>query len=787
MKEILTLKPENGSRPSKTITKRLVKVSSYTAGLNFTYEKHTYDSFPKFIYEEVLPRDDCFIILGELTEFGEMQLEEGKVFPRRKKKGTPTIQDREGSEIVLDLDDHIIKGFDALDPVPSIIKWLKKRKINCDVTWQITSSQQLNTDEARIRLYFEADKEYDLTYRKAYSQGPTIQADGCVYTSSQPIFTAPPKIKGGKDPIKNRTGFIKGNTRKQKVPFMNVDKIASQASHFRGGTVYDFNDKDLPAEVLDGTVYRRYFMPLAFHYMNLLKGDENAVFHIISGLAQQVSTREFDKQNVREYIADAKTIIEDEVEQQSLATSNPLLPGDTDKEYKYTMLPPLIGGIKILVDSALAMMRYPDETIAQVSAEHALSVFGGGIYHLNLINTTRKRVLIAPQGSGKSHVGTYMECVVEALGQRKGGSIAEASKYVGDDSFTFINQHKNIEEHRVRSFILNEAGQSEKTRAGDQASLAAYQLDVLSKKADDVKHPKKYSAARGKSFQSNTVYCGVWVYLHESVPGSYAEVLASKGAIESGSNSRDEFFFVEGRISSINRSSSKTKINDDALKIYKKLVGEFKGSHKTKGTDPANAVSLIEIEYSEITESLIELEQQIVRDRNQNIDDQVLTSTLARKYEKIVNYILLQAMADYGLDDSLDRPVATIDHFNTAVSREHAISTTLLYQMRSGHLAGHESQMIMSYENSLGKKTLLSKTAESLGCYWSRSDKTFVVTRTYLTKVSGNAPVKKYIEVVYRNDSHRARQAIIENLIGREILSKKDDKTFFVNSRVATK
>jgi len=782
MKTLLVLRPKN-NKPTKILDKGLNKVSNYDAGILYKFETLRYSNLHTEL-KKILSVNTCFIVLGELTEYGA-QLEANDDYgPRRKKKGQPTIQDRDGTEIVLDLDDHPIKGFDPLDPAPGITRWLKMNKISCDVTWQITSSQKLNAEEARIRLYFETDVPHTLLMRKAYSQ--SIKADGSVYTCMQPIFTAPPIIEGnGKDPIKKRHGFIKGRQKNFVLPEFTPEEVTKNCSIFRGGPSYDFNNTELPADVLNGSVYRRYFMPLAFHYVNLLSGDREAVFHIIKGLSLQVKSREFDPDNVYEYIDDAIEKIQEEAS--SYENSSPLLSDESGEKHEHTNLPEPRGGMRVLVQSALSMMRYPNNVIAQVTAEHAVSVFGGGIYHLNNINTTRKRVLIAQQGSGKSYVGAYMQSAVESLSKNAGTYVAEAWKYIGDDAFTFINQHINIEDHRVRSFILNEAGQSSKTRAGDQATFEAYQLDVLSKKADEVKLPKKYSAANGKESLSNTVYCGVWVYLHESVPGSYAEVLNSKGAIESGSNSRDDFFFVDSTIKNINRNSFRHKVEGDALKIISKLAAEFKGCNKTKGTDSTNRSVLKEIDYGDIEDSLEKLEDTIISERNRNQDDPIMMSILVRKYEKTVNYILLQALADYALYDDTDIPKATVNHFSIAVEREKAISEALLYQMRSGYLADYENRMIQSYIDSLNSKSLSGDTATRLGCQWSAQKKMYLVTKKYLTKISNNAPVKKYIQSVYRDNTNQARTAIIENLIGRDILIRRDGQTFYTNPKVASR
>lgn len=315
MKELLLLTPKN-NKPTKILDKDLNKLESFDAGWLFYFETVQYDNFHQAI-KSVLKEDSCFLTLGELTDHGQSFEEGGTCGPRRKKadKSEPTIRDKDGAEIVLDLDDHIIEGFDALDPEPAITKWLKEKKIFCDVTWQITSGQKLGTEEARIRLYMESEKEHSLKYRKAWSQGENIDADGSVYTCSQPIYTAPPIIQDAEDPIPNRHGFIKGKKRKITLPAISRENVTRYSAFNRGAEDYDFNDPSLPEDVLNGKVYRRYFMPLAFHYANLLKGDREAIFHIISGKAASVKSRNFSAENVYSFIDDALKKIDHEEEE----------------------------------------------------------------------------------------------------------------------------------------------------------------------------------------------------------------------------------------------------------------------------------------------------------------------------------------------------------------------------------------------------------------------------------------------------------------------------------------
>lgn len=328
MPNILLLTPENHekNKPTKILNSKLEKTKSFSAGFNFYFETFEYENFHEAL-EKIFKLENSFIVLGELTEFGESLEETNQTGPRRKNKGKPTIKDRDGNQIILDLDDHTLKGFNALSPEKAINDWLDEKNIHCDVTWQITSSQKLKTEEARIRLYFECQGNFPLQHRKAWSQSPEIEADGSVYTCSQPIYTAPPIIKGGFDPITHRTGFIQRKFRKIKFPRLKEEFIQKNSTIFRASD-FDFEDHTIPKDVLEGKIYRRYFMPLAFHYANKLKNDREAIFAIISAKAQLVKSREFDPENVYEYIDHAiekiETEISEEVSEKEVLTAEDL-------------------------------------------------------------------------------------------------------------------------------------------------------------------------------------------------------------------------------------------------------------------------------------------------------------------------------------------------------------------------------------------------------------------------------------------------------------------------------
>ena len=313
MEKLLVLIPEDAekNKPTKLLNEKLEKIKSFNAGLQFYFESIPYNNFHD-VLKKLFTKQNCFFVLGELNDFGKTLEESGRLGYRRKDKEEATIQNRDGIEIVLDLDDHILPGFDALNPEPAIKDWLREQQIQCDATWQITSGQKLQTEDARIRIYFTASKKHSLAYRKAWSQ--SLGCDGSVYTCSQPIYIASPLFPPGiTDPIAHRYGFITGETRNFVLPPLEKAEIERLSSYSRG-VEWDYSDPTLPDDVLSGRVYRRYFMPLAFHYANLLNNDREAIFAIIATKAQQVKSRQFDPDNVYAYIDDALHKIKHEKE-----------------------------------------------------------------------------------------------------------------------------------------------------------------------------------------------------------------------------------------------------------------------------------------------------------------------------------------------------------------------------------------------------------------------------------------------------------------------------------------
>ena len=239
---LLVLKTVSDKKP---ITKTLdfnthEKISDFD-GMWYYYEVWQGDFHANIL--ELLTDSERAIVLGAPVP----GLDDEKKYRKTKSTqpdGYPaTILDRKGREIVLDLDDIEIPDYDPLNPT-SGIKWLLSELglsgIKC--TWQITSSQQIDSNIARLRLYLLCSKELSLNERKIWIKHLPIRVDLAPFTCNQIIYTAPPVFwdegedgDDGKlvdyDFIETRCGVIDGAE--------TFELVMPKSVINEGGEVYD--------------------------------------------------------------------------------------------------------------------------------------------------------------------------------------------------------------------------------------------------------------------------------------------------------------------------------------------------------------------------------------------------------------------------------------------------------------------------------------------------------------------------------------------------------------------
>jgi len=488
------------------------------------------------------------------------------------------------------------------------------------------------------------------------------------------------------------------------------------------------------------------------------------------------------------WIADSR---KKEREAKQEITAPEMLPQTTKSRYTRAIMPG--GRMKVVIDWVLSTMIMPNENIALIVAEHLVSVYGGGHYHLKKNTTTRKRIMLAQTGTGKNTIVKCLSMLERELAKPAGGNlprVLEVDKFRGANAFSLSVPHLNILEHRVRSFIVNEAGVAGTSTAGDVGNLEAYQLQVLGLKADEAYYPHEYSKRSKDAPEMKPAYNGVWVYLHESTEASYTALLKQNHAFESGDLARADLFFIDGYI----HSTNEVPVGDvpaDILDIFMTLANDFKGSGSILGSDDRECWK--EIEYSQIENELIELQHKIVAERNvaTRKNDSIKISVLSRKRERIMTTILIHATINAEMKDgSMERPVATQAHLDYAIARCAAIDETVLFHASGGGSLSDDVFRTLKAEfvekfkkliKGITGKAQMQKKGMHVGRYESTGagvgELQWRVNNTTITHQIQNGAFKKIKNDIFRGNTLQARKAITEYLCEEGILVTVKKKT----------
>lgn len=458
---------------------------------------------------------------------------------------------------------------------------------------------------------------------------------------------------------------------------------------------------------------------------------------------------------------------------------------------QYTDMPMPPGGLSKIVDFVMSIMRYPNKDIAIPVAEHIVSTFGGGHWHLMGNTTTRKRIVLAAQGTGKSTIGvaldkifTFFDSPVPTKGNMP--RLSGTRSYIGSDSFSFSVQHKQIEDHRVRSFIVNEAGAAGSSKSGDIGTLKAYQLDVLSRKASSSYEPKKYSA-NNKSIELKTVYGGVWVYFHESTISSYIDLLTNSQAFINGDLSRSDLFFINPKIDidNINMNHSFQTLTEEQAKILSKLISDFRSLGLAEGTNPAVLKGWESIDFSEIEDELaqFEIDNAIARNEANAMNDEKRLSGLVRRHEKVYCTVLLCAIADaaYTDDDQMVTPKATKEHLAYALERQEAIDKTVNYHITGGVFSDKLDSIV---KEVVTKIRAGGSTAKRLKCTWNNEKDAYQIRASYIKSLlNTSAKLSGYVESVHRGNKENATNSIIRDMMSSDLLFGGSEKNSYLVNR----
>ena len=669
-KKFLTLAPENQeiNSPSKVINSD-GSITSFNSGLMFCFCEYEYNDKFHTAIKLVLEDKNSFMILGKLNDFGEAQMEIDKSMVRRKKdKGDGlycTVEmENENNIMVLDLDDHYVEGWNPLDPEITIKEWLKEHKINCDVTWQITSSQKLDTDLMRVRLYFLCDKEYSLEYRKAFATSKEIGADGCVFSSNQPIYTTPPTFENdAEDFIPERHGFLKGERRTFELPEFTPAEIKEKIQGEYSG--YDYTG-ELPAEVLNGSVYRRFFMPYAFSLAN--KGIAPDDIALLIQVKTGKTPREYNDDNVRAYIADACARIELEVENRKVENVDPEEIEISSFGDPFTRHDWASGFLGEFQKEILKRMPWPNKEIAIFAGRCVIATLMGRRFSYKGLNLNQNNVMLGAQGIGKETINWTLNMIISQLCEHKKMAGPKIRKFLSGQAPKGITAlHRNMSRAPSAMVLISEAGQNTKSSSGDPSAVRAYTLTNFAVGAHSPLVVNDLSIPLPEVYGTNVVR------VEESEINSYAHNFTSDLAT-SGEMARKNHHFLDTEPNEYPDSENRhTEFPGEIILTFWQIVkhameGEDFSLVKKFGKDEWTGPTLeplkeeSRIEVAESPEAKEKMELAISKEydirKNKKIDSNTTEwARLVRNHEKILREALLYASIDKAIGNT---EVATI-------------------------------------------------------------------------------------------------------------------------------
>lgn len=445
------------------------------------------------------------------------------------------------------------------------------------------------------------------------------------------------------------------------------------------------------------------------------------------------------------------------------------------RQTEFPMPPGRLGAI---AENVMSFMKYPDATIATVTALHVVSTFAGRRFSFEGKGLTARRILLAPQGTGKNTTNKYMQAIVKALQMPPEDSnmprLIDADKFITAGDYTSPKMlHYELEEFASRSMILAEAGQAGKSDAGDMGRLKAYVLQLLSTNYGEGQIPTKYSLKQNEQLQKIYDFCAVM--LHESVPDNYTEVLTSAGAFVSGELARSDLIYVEvAREAKKNRNFFKAAVDIPTLDFLADLAHTAVKNIPVEGTVPLSQDNIIYAEYEseELAAEVDKLDDEIDIKIDSSTNE-LERSLLVRRMERFKITVLILAIADWNLSDegqlpsqdACSVPTVTKDHVTWVNQYQDALEATVRAMASGGDFADPSDAAIQSINEKLTK--ILGAPTKS---YFSQGNtkemaKYNCITRGTLTRMlSHNKFIDKYAKNICFGNRSRAMNDLLKEM-----------------------
>lgn len=460
--------------------------------------------------------------------------------------------------------------------------------------------------------------------------------------------------------------------------------------------------------------------------------------------------------NMKQAVDSAYLIVEKE---QSVPAYQPDEPAQL-----FTKMPEPIGNMKMVVDDVMSFMVHPSLEMATAVAFHCVSVFGGGVYHLDGKTVTRKRTILAPTGRGKSIANRYFSELVRRMALKQ--DMFNPYKFIGGSHYAVNNIHLELIEHRVRSYITSEAGLMGKSKAGTTHETRAYLLNVIAGDYTEGFDGRQLSARSAENRKVNdalkTVYSAIPVLLSESVPDQYVDVLKTEDAFRSGDVGREELFFIDPFKDKPNRKITRT-LNEDVVDIMFTLAREFEDTKSEDGSQPTNPEVFKQVNSKGIDSELEDLFMLSIDEYNKSnfTSNHIELALSSRSYEKVLTTCLVQAIADKGKKKI---PIVTKEHLTYAIAYHKALTESLKAQASgAGSLADPLDQCIQRCIDRCIRFGELSKDKREAHDFENK-----IIRRSWITDVLDRSKFKPMDTLIVHSYHNNRRTAITEVISGLE-------------------
>lgn len=456
------------------------------------------------------------------------------------------------------------------------------------------------------------------------------------------------------------------------------------------GEYSKFNLMEAGQAIISGENIHESRRGMAMHFANTNVPQEDAEHMIESYLREGMRSNPKQAKRYQDRLDNNKASVVDAYRKVKVETGAAII-DLKPKEDPYTRLPRPPGKLALLADNVMSCSNKPSWEMAMFTAQALVATYGGGLYHIDEKTTTRLWTVLAETGRGKQVTSSYPSEIVRMLLKTQK---VNPYLFIGSEAYSPATIHAELMEHRIRLFTTSEAGLSGKSTAGASFDRRKYILDLTSAGTKAMVTAKQNSVRTQEGKKANEflkpLYGAVGVFLSESVPVQYIEVLKQTDSFRSGAVAREEIAFIDPIIELGNRRRKTGTVDKTIIDMFTLLSSEFEATGKVNGDNPNNPDMFKGIDTKQIDSQLDDLygECDTLRNTATTEGDFVAQAMHSRLYEKVLVTVLLQAIVDMAYGTSkLTLPVATPEMFAYAVDYQKELTRSLIVQTASGHLA----------------------------------------------------------------------------------------------------